>query len=65
MLGTIKRFFTDETAFKGYMRAMLLGLGSGIAIYPDYFERVPKSVALLLIMAAGMVRAGDKNPPAS
>ena len=65
MLATIKEFFTDETAFKGYMRAALLGVGSGIAFYPDYFARVPKPFALLLIMAAGMVRAGDKNPPAS
>lgn len=54
-----RRFFTDETAFVGIVRAAVLGAGgfatTGALPGPDWLGPV-------LLAAGGMIRAGDKNP---
>lgn len=60
MIPLLKDIFTNETAFIGYVRAGLLGLGSAqiAGMLPDDF---PKWLGVLAIMAGGFLRAGEKN----
>lgn len=63
MIPLLRKLFTDETAFVGYIRAALLGLGgaSVAGMLPDY---VPHWLGVVAIAAGGFLRAGEKNPPA-
>lgn len=58
----LRKFFTDETAFTGYIRALLLGLGGLVVAYPDALPMLPKWAGIVALMGGGMIRAGDKNP---
>jgi hypothetical protein len=57
----IVRFFTDETAFVGYIRALLLCVGGIIVAYPEALPVFPKWVGVLAMSGAGMIRAGEMN----
>jgi len=61
MLTWLKRFFSDETAFVGYVRAALMGLGGAqvAGMLPDTF---PRWLGVVALVAGGFIRAGDKNP---
>lgn len=61
MWPTIKRFFTDETAFKGFARAALLGGGAFLMANPETAAIVPVWVSALVMASSGMVRAGEPN----
>lgn len=68
MWPAIKAFFLDETAFKGYARAVLYGLGGAVLLPPDQvplispiMDKLPDYFGVVALMAGGMVRAGDKN----
>lgn len=63
MLPFLKDLFTNETAFVGYIRAGLGGLGAAqmAGALPDTF---PKWIGALGIAAAFFLRAGEKNPGA-
>jgi len=61
MFGILKKFFTDETAFIGYLRFLLLA--GGAAVTGD-FVALPMSIEWLgpvLMGAAGFIRAGEPN----
>lgn len=58
MIQFLKRFFTDETAFVGLIRAALLGLG-GMAATGNL--PIPPEWAAVIMAAGGFVRAGEKN----
>jgi len=64
MLGFIKRLFTDETAFTGYVRAGIFGLGAAVSTGLVDITKLglPKWSVILLFALGGFVRAGDKNP---
>jgi len=59
MFAWLKKFFTDETAFTGAMRAMLLA--GGAAVSSGSIPDVPPLLGALLMGAGGMLRAGEKN----
>ena len=64
MFSWLKRFFTDETAFRGYVRAACIGLGASVEagyIDPGH-ELLPPGVGIALMALAGFIRAGEKNP---
>lgn len=58
----IVRFFSDETAFVGYSRAILLAFAGVVTFYPDAVVGMPKWLGVLAMAAAGMIRAGEPNP---
>ena len=57
-----KKFLTDETAFIGAVRAVLLGLGGMVIASPESVPMLPEWVGPIALMAGGFIRAGDKNP---
>ncbi len=63
MIPLIKKFFTDETAAIGFARALILGFG-GAVLSGDVpiLEALPKWAGILAMAAAGMIRAGERNP---
>lgn len=64
MLPWLKRFFTDETAFIGLIRAACLGLGTAVATGQIDLTalHVPQSAGIALAALGGFIRAGEKNP---
>ena len=58
----IRKFFTDETAFVGAIRAALLGLGGVVIAQPELLPALPQWLGPVALAAAGFIRAGDKNP---
>ena len=62
MLPWLKKFFTDETAFVGLIRASCIGLGTAAATgnlpVPESWE----IGGVILAGLGGFIRAGDKNP---
>lgn len=60
MFEVIKKFFTDETAFIGFLRAALLGVGA-LAVSGTLEPYIGPQVGAALTAAGGFVRAGDKN----
>lgn len=61
MISWLRRFFTDETAFTGYIRAGLLVLGA-VATQNEAAFPGPDWIGPAIMGAAGFIRAGDKNP---
>ena len=65
MIPAFKRFFTDETAFTGYMRAGIWALyaayTSGMLPGAIMDTKLSWYVAQFLPTIAFMIRAGDKN----
>jgi hypothetical protein len=59
----VKHFFTDETAFIGIIRGLLLALG-GLQVANQLPDGVPSWVGAIALLGGGMIRAGDKNTPA-
>ena len=55
MITWLKKFFTDETAFVGLVRACLLGLG-GVAITGD-ISALPEWLGPVSLMAGGFIRS--------
>lgn len=64
MWPTIRKFFLDETAFTGAVRAILLGLGGAVTSGMPIMENTPKWMGVAALMAGGFIRAGEKNPKA-
>lgn len=60
MLAWIKNFLTDETAFIGAVRAVIMGLGAWVAV-GDSPTWLPSEVGAGLMALSSMIRAGDKN----
>ena len=59
MIEMVKKFFYDETSFKGYLRsAMLFG---GALMATGQVDWLPPWAGAMLMASAGMVRAGDKT----
>ena len=58
-----KKFFSDETAFVGLVRAGLLGLGGLVIAQPETLPMFPEWMGPIALMAGGFIRAGEKNPP--
>ena len=70
MIPWIKRFFTDETAFAGFVRAVLMALGAAqmSGELDPYIGELPDMVGISLLAAAGFVRSSSvklpqKQPP--
>lgn len=61
MLTFLRRFFTDETAFVGAVRACLLGLGGLVISQPEAMPMLPEWLGPIALMAGGFIRAGEKN----
>lgn len=60
MIPWLKSFFTDETAFAGIIRALLLGAGTAqMSGEFDQFIALPDWVGIMLVMMAGMVRSSS------
>jgi hypothetical protein len=63
MFPLLKKLFTDETAFVGYARFVLIGVGiaaaTGSLPLPTRFEWIGAVIA----GAGGFIRAGEKNDP--
>jgi hypothetical protein len=60
MIEMLKKFFADETSFKGYARSLMLFGGALVAT--GQVDWLPPWGGALLMAGAGMIRAGDKNP---
>lgn len=58
----VKKFFTDETAFIGVIRAALLGLGGLAIAQPEMLPMLPEWMGPVALAAGGFVRAGERNP---
>ena len=58
MLTFLKRFFTDETAFIGLLRGLLMALGAAVA---SGNLPIDPMWSALILGASGTIRAGDKN----
>ena len=59
MIEILKKLLWDETAAKGYLRTGMLFGGAMMAT--GQVEWLPPWMGAVLLAAAGMVRAGDKN----
>jgi len=59
MIQWAKRFFTDETAFVGAVRAILMGVGGMAAT--GQLEFLPAWAGAVAMAAGGFIRAGDRN----
>lgn len=60
MVAWFKKFLFDETAFVGFVRALLIGGGAALqaGVMPG-LEATPWGIAIMAL--GGFVRAGDKN----
>lgn len=63
MIQWLKEFFTDKTAFVGYMRALLLGAGAAQASGLLDMPEIPKWVGVACMALGGFLRAGEPNAP--
>lgn len=61
MVTWIKKFFSDDTAFVGYVRGAFLGIGALAATGQLPIPEKYKSLGAIMIALGGMLRAGDKN----
>lgn len=61
MLPWLKRFFLDETAFVGLVRAALMavGLAEMNGSFEPYLGELPDAVGIGLVAAAGFVRSSS------
>lgn len=62
MITMLKKFFSDETAFIGYIRGALLGLGALVMTGNIEMLAGYSKYGALLIALGGMIRAGEPNP---
>lgn len=62
MITMLKKFFGDETAFVGYVRGALLGLGALVMTGNIEMLAGYQKWGAILVALGGMIRAGDKNP---
>lgn len=68
MITWLKRFFLDETAFVGFVRACCIGVGtavsSGLLTLPPSLVsgETLKATGVVLAGLGGFIRAGEKNP---
>ena len=57
----VKKFFSDETAFVGLIRAGLLGLGGLVIAQPEAVPMLPEWLGPIALMCGGFIRAGERN----
>lgn len=60
MIAWLKRFFTDETAFVGAVRAAIM-FGGAWVMAGDSPTWLPSEFGAGLMAVSAMIRAGDKN----
>lgn len=64
MVGWIKRFLWDESAFERYFRALVIGAAAAWNFYSIEGSMTRQGIIGSVMMGlAAMIGAGQKNPP--